>query len=996
MIAQRANLWTQWSQAQLEWPAPIVHAQAEATSCIRLIIVGFEKSAPKFLTLKGPWMIGEPVQSSTATTAASQPAVVNKAQTWANQILGQDDIVCELVSDRRVAQTRSYLVMALCQTAQTAKWLSMPQLHPSVADHARQAAVKAASVALGWVHQSVSMLRNGHFGVVPIRLVKARPEWQSTQLDLSEGRWKAMIREDDQNVNKLKTAVKAVDPTGSKRILEWAETAKVCDTTEVPTGVRRALSRFDAEVWKSAVFPRRCSYPPRTEWLPRAKPQPYQKRQVQSLSDFFLPEANVIIEQWVKNAVADLGKPSRHFSQTVVIGPSMCQPWVGAHDGTIWDCRHMQTEGWVETLRFDVPLKTHLNRDLIKKEFAHWPDQEVVSMVDQGVQFKAEVAWQFVLVVHMESFRATAAKVAAEFQLHAQKGWFEQFDSPPFVPMRLMQRGSVPRKNGGRPRSTSNASFPHEGQAPIVDADNQVLQSLNEASIPREVSGRKLEEQRMEYDDALKKFVPCTIMAEGAKFPHELKPTPACLRAMMLVLSSSANFLNEPVFLITDDAANFFNQFALAPEEYWKFVTLLRDEDSGSAKFMAEYCMGFGVRPASNIAQRFANMLVDLVTRRFQKQELQLLQATTEPRLQKWFQHRKTLSEGTGFDEAMLWFMLMYTDDPIIAIVGVDRTVRFLQTGADTIAELGLQMALASKRQLGSGVIWCGALVFARGALVVPLDKRLKALRSLLALRQGTLPVGELRSLNGLLEFCRLILCLDKSTMHGFYQPLQAKGEIATGPQTKVRYNELIAKQANAWGRRLRDQCATSVALAIEGSREVANDASLLITSSDACKEGAEHPGMGGFLTGFWWRYIFKDEHLALDIPVLELVAFAINVIVFKPYVSPLLKPQDVLLCLIDAQASPLVLSDGSSRSAIMMYALGKIRAIPEFQNLEPVLAVAHVFGEGNKPADFASRSNTTALDAYTSQCGLSSIELHPPQRAQTLLDEIVKFQSDL
>ena len=42
---------------------------------------------------------------------------------------------------------------------------------------------------------------------------------------------------------------------------------------------------------------------------------------------------------------------------------------------------------------------------------------------------------------------------------------------------------------------------------------------------------------------------------------------------MLMVLVSAAAYLGEPLFVMTDDAGNFFNQFGLATEELWKLAT---------------------------------------------------------------------------------------------------------------------------------------------------------------------------------------------------------------------------------------------------------------------------------------------------------------------------------------------------------------------------------------------------------------------------------------
>ena len=109
-----------------------------------------------------------------------------------------------------------------------------------------------------------------------------------------------------------------------------------------------------------------------------------------------------------------------------------------------------------------------------------------------------------------------------------------------------------------------------------------------------------------------------------------------------------------------------------------------------------------------------------------------------------------------------------------------------------------------------------------------------------------------------------------------------------------------------------------------------------------------------------------------------------------------MLSNEDILVCLIDAKASPLILSDGRSKSPIMQYALQLIRELPAYTRLETQLAVAHVYGEGNKPADFASRSNIQALQSYASQCGVQLSERPQPNEAKNLLDKVLAFQDSI
>jgi hypothetical protein len=71
---------------------------------------------------------------------------------------------------------------------------------------------------------------------------------------------------------------------------------------------------------------------------------------------------------------------------------------------------------------------------------------------------------------------------------------------------------------------------------------------------------------------------------------------------------------HEPVFIMADDFKNFFNQLKLAPEEFWKCGMVLAD--LAGPVYASEYIMTFGLRPVSNIAQRFADAILWIFRKR--------------------------------------------------------------------------------------------------------------------------------------------------------------------------------------------------------------------------------------------------------------------------------------------------------------------------------------------------------------------------------------------
>eukprot|EP00965_Chrysotila_dentata_P044269 1471791-Pleurochrysis_carterae.AAC.1 len=70
----------------------------------------------------------------------------------------------------------------------------------------------------------------------------------------------------------------------------------------------------------------------------------------------------------------------------------------------------------------------------------------------------------------------------------------------------------------------------------------------------------------------------------------------------------------------------------------------------------------------------------------------------------------------------------MYTDDPVLAVVGVDRALRALRIWRTLTNGLRLEMTIPEKRTLGVWARWLGALLFATLRIVViPKSKLLRA-----------------------------------------------------------------------------------------------------------------------------------------------------------------------------------------------------------------------------------------------------------------------------
>jgi len=91
--------------------------------------------------------------------------------------------------------------------------------------------------------------------------------------------------------------------------------------------------------------------------------------------------------------------------------------------------------------------------------------------------------------------------------------------------------------------------------------------------------------------------------------------------------------------------------------------------------------------------------------------------------------------------------------------------------------------------------------------------------------------------------------------MYGLYAPHRA----LLSSWDTVWLNPLMRQQLLSWKGRIIQQPAASVAVLFpslqSASLAVLPSLPSLHTSSDAAKEGAAVPGLGGWTSGFWWAY---------------------------------------------------------------------------------------------------------------------------------------------
>ncbi|EOD07904.1 hypothetical protein EMIHUDRAFT_106273 [Emiliania huxleyi CCMP1516] len=270
----------------------------------------------------------------------------------------------------------------------------------------------------------------------------------------------------------------------------------------------------------------------------------------------------------------------------------------------------------------------------------------------------------------------------------------------------------------------------------------------------------------------------------------------------------------------------------LSPLEIGPGVVFLRQGESlepppryaagaGDARliFVSEKRLGFGTHGASNLCQRWANAKLDLYRDEMDEAESQ---EEPTPAAERWRAARVKAQRATGQPcvptrryedfgtgpaptttfvcaQHRLYAVHMYTDDPVFIVVGVQRALRALRLWRRLTDEMGLVMAIAEKRSLGSWTLWIGVLLIpALGIVVVPRSKLLRAARAIDALLASGLEFHEYRSLCGLLEHLRALTGIKilpyergQRTREGNFSQLRDKFS---------RSDSLKDKRVDGWG----------------------------------------------------------------------------------------------------------------------------------------------------------------------------------------------------
>ena len=495
--------------------------------------------------------------------------------------------------------------------------------------------------------------------------------------------------------------------------------------------------------------------------------------------------------------------------------------------------------------------------------------------------------------------------------------------------------------------------------------------------------------------------------SEDPPFAKELKITVPEAMNDLAVLMHVSHLTGLPVIQIATDVSDFFNQHRLHPSEVPRVGLVTLDLDlllSAVGRLhrhepdfcnVADYVLGYGLFFASQIGQRHAYLLTFLWLVEMLRTCGPVVDALCRrhPILTEWMERRRELLEPPDdaldptakirFGQAQLFSMSMYTDDAHKKILSVELAVLGLRSWLTVTSSLNLTMAIVQKQMIGQFVTNQGLRFHSGlGIVYVPHDKLRRSFASISEAVAGSLSLRDYHSLLGLLQSLIFVVGLRRSATFGLWEPLAGAADFH--PEHLLSPSPAICERLAGWRSRLAECAGASFEAGVErfeGSAPLPRDARLVfVFRSDASKDGARMPGLGGCLGGKGWRYPdaapLSPAELELPIAVTEFVAFYGQVEAFGDEV-----PEDALVMAeVDALATALSLTEDAAQSDLMQAVFLELQQLPQFVRLRERIIVAHCAGDANILADAFSRGELETAREICRQMGMAyELRHHPP-----------------
>ena len=812
-----------------------------------------------------------------------------------------------------------------------------------------------------------------------------------------------------------KSLAASLSESDDSYVESWAAQVASFDLDELPHALRSAGAELPSAL-RATAFAYRDGAPRTSRFrVPRPQRSAYRPTSIrQILTEDALLEISAWLTFWVdcfaRNGDFDMPphlaadekdeylRRWRKMRRPLILGQSYFVPEAR---GIIWDMRKRNGAGFYEPLDFAATLKTHLDLGYLREFLRRSRDKAMVQQLTEcGVTFDATVPLQLVLLPHLISLPPGYRRVDKELHRLNDCGYLELIDHIPFLPNRSIMQGSVARKyEPDRPRRISDAGA---WRAYLEDEMGVPFVPLNSAIGAKHV----VDDSPYPYDNDsvvttghLGVVTPSPSTRPHTKLPPEIKPRLSDVLHDVCVLRYLGRVFDLELVSLTDDFKDFFNQFALAPWEYWKVgFPWVRSADAASRRpcWVFERTLGFGYENASNFAQRVAWAITEEIGLRMDEAETMFTDVSAlTPEQQAVVAERKALSASTGRNELRLFSVRhMYTDDPLFLVLvgkrGCTRLQRLLRIWGDFVRSSQFRMAISLKREIGISVNWCGVIIVAcLGVCLIPKPKLARAIADLrrIETKDASLRFHDYRSTCALLEYLLPWAGNRRDSLFGWYHVHRVCGE---HPDALVapHISGDVAASALEWIQRLGMRPGIPCTDVFCTTKFVPSDGDVFwYIYVDAALEH-DHGGLGGYMHGTGWSLPLEaaDRHgtYKLPITVVEYVCLFAALEIHAPRV-PLL-PSSKLVVASDSLGSVDAVINLSSKSAVMQLVTTAIRANPHFAAVHDRLLFKHVFGAGNVFADAESRGYRQIVNALSSQLRVEYQQLDVPDSVRDLL----------
>ena len=529
----------------------------------------------------------------------------------------------------------------------------------------------------------------------------------------------------------------------------------------------------------------------------------------------------------------------------------------------------------------NYPLRASLNGDFATREFADYPDQEMVAAMRDGVCIKAQGLPVLQLGCNLEALYdangvAGVRSVATEldkFASYDDTGWLMRAPKADrrrgvlptaTLPSCTSPIGAVPKKDGGT-RIITDMTFPYgrlslrevsaaplppehrwDGVSPYRPTDSRPYESSTtlggggSVALPPNVASGPSKPPTNE------RYTP-----NGPHpWPREGKCTVAEQAHNDVILSVPCQLAGLPQYNLAWDFWKCFHQKHYRPYEVIATAAHVphldgHGEVSDHLRGITNGRMAMGGLFASGLCQRDGNAIYFKTMQRFDaRQRARRLIEPESPAVAGWLAAREGLPHDDYGSQARLAAGGFYSDDPKITVVGppsrvLDLALSFYEVvGPDG---LGFKLADHTKWQVACWASWQGVRMSGMlGVLWLPPDKALRANEELQEYGAGRMVGAAFVKMMGYLNYLAEVLVVHANLnrlLWQSYDSLKLRCPPSDLGVTVVRPGSAQRRAVDTWRRIIMRTPGTTLLRIVRRAPPPQDNATVWAIASDACMD---------------------------------------------------------------------------------------------------------------------------------------------------------------